>query len=692
MEQHLIAIASEFLEPFGRSFRLTADVDSPGREILNWRWMSLALPTDLLVAGRVPDPRCSACEVEVLDPSLRVLEPTAHLHVHASAALTFAQIWAVISEELNFTDVVTAPAGFDVPEWKACLRRAVAARWVLDLWMHRGQRHAIDYMRRNPHVMSAMVDLRRGVCRADDPAREASIEGFVRNCESLRRARRTAQRRGSSNTTVGEGLCPDDEIKFVRQCLAYLRRESDDTFRTLWVQRTRIRVLLFRHLVHDPAERGLDSFAARFRRIDEYATDGLEERRSSVPTNERGLSIERVEFRGGTWVLTRLIEESHRGRRRVQRRKEASQPAEGWILHFIRDKGKDAQSIIRRHYQTAAAIAARLTNRPELLKCLWGLDVASRELSGPLWYAALPIRQVLSLSRRIAGNREGLQGLHLTVHAGEEFRHLLGGLRAVHEPFWWDLMRRGDRIGHALAIGLDPKRWCEEHPVVVMPRNERMLDLAWMLKFVATRKIGGIRAAVLAAAQDELDRHLREWRVKDATVPHFLELADKLGRPEIWLQINAPHWKQDSFIGTAVLRLFWRLLRARDDTSASEMVEVRTEGEAEDLTLIRDELARLLARWRTPIEVNPSSNLLIGGFKHVLDQPLFHIDPFDPDDARGLVLTLSTDDPLCFATTLSDEFAYAWAGMTVAAGKSPAYAQEWLERAARNARRAAFRP
>lgn len=675
------------------------------------------MPADLLIAACEPDPRCCAHALEILDPTLRVVEPTAHLHVHATAAIPFASIWGALCEEFKSSGVRTSPFGISIGVWKAWLRRAVAATWVLEYWIRRGRAHLNDFLQRNPELKVAMRDLSKGNCSAVDPTLEASIEGFIRKCASVRRARSILacessprQRNGAANANIGE-------IQFVRRCLSHLN-SSDDClqFRTLFVQRMRIRVLLFRHLVHDAAQQGLDSFAERFDRIDEYRHARFEEEAASCVSNESGLILDTVELRGGPSRLSKLltamfketpdvIRQRHLARRLVDERAAGHvnlaraciqvRPSISWILHFIRDrKGKDnsAQAVIRRHYETAEKVAATLQYMPELLRSVRALDVASRELSGPLWYLAGPMDRVLAKSRQVAARQPRLQGLQLTVHAGEHFRHLLGGLRAIHEPFWWGLMRRGDRIGHALAIGLDPKRWCAEHPVVVMPRSERMLDIAWMLTFVAARKLKGISAVAIAAAQDELSRHLRDWRVKDATVSDFVELAEKLGRREIWLQVNAPHWKPESFKGTPVLRLLWRLLRARDDISPSEMVEVRTESEADDLTIVRDELARLLARWRTPIEVNPSSNLLIGGFKYVLDQPLFHLDPFDPDDTRGLVLTLSADDPLCFATSLSDEFAYAWAGMTVAAGKSPAYAQEWLERAARNARRAAFRP
>lgn len=215
-----------------------------------------------------------------------------------------------------------------------------------------------------------------------------------------------------------------------------------------------------------------------------------------------------------------------------------------------------------------------------------------------------------------------------------------------------------------------------------------MLDLAWLLDFVARRRLEGVSAGALESARQELQGHIRKWD-GSAHISHFLDVARQLGRPWLWTAINAPYWDLSRFDGAPSWRLLKQLL-ARIGRETDDMITVRTEGEAEVMVALRDELARLLARWRVPIEINPSSNLLVGNLIHPLAQPLFHLDPFDRKEDRGLVLTLSADDPVSFATTLADEFAYAWAGLVVGAGEAPAYAQEWLERAARAARRAAF--
>lgn len=46
-----------------------------------------------------------------------------------------------------------------------------------------------------------------------------------------------------------------------------------------------------------------------------------------------------------------------------------------------------------------------------------------------------------------------------TFHTGEDFMHLLSGIRAVYEGLEFLDLRAGDRIGHATALGIDPEVW-----------------------------------------------------------------------------------------------------------------------------------------------------------------------------------------------------------------------------------------
>jgi len=86
--------------------------------------------------------------------------------------------------------------------------------------------------------------------------------------------------------------------------------------------------------------------------------------------------------------------------------------------------------------------------------------------------------------------------LGLTCHLGEDFDHPLTGLRAVEEGMTILNMQRGDRLGHALVLGLTSNKTYLEarlhKGVLLQPRGERLADLIW--SWVQWRRVGGEKA------------------------------------------------------------------------------------------------------------------------------------------------------------------------------------------------------
>ena len=57
--------------------------------------------------------------------------------------------------------------------------------------------------------------------------------------------------------------------------------------------------------------------------------------------------------------------------------------------------------------------------------------------------------------------------------------HLLTGLRLVDQAIEQLELREGDRIGHGLALGVDPREWARRSSRIAMTRETRLLDLVW---------------------------------------------------------------------------------------------------------------------------------------------------------------------------------------------------------------------
>src|ERR1700690_4465485 len=105
-----------------------------------------------------------------------------------------------------------------------------------------------------------------------------------------------------------------------------------------------------------------------------------------------------------------------------------------------------------------------LDANPVHLRMLRGIDICGVEDAQPLWVSADTLRRVRLHSRLVAAKRPDLHldPLRLTLHAGEDFNWLTSGIRAIAEPFHWNLIKRGDRIGHGIAATLDPEKWWQQ--------------------------------------------------------------------------------------------------------------------------------------------------------------------------------------------------------------------------------------
>ena len=139
--------------------------------------------------------------------------------------------------------------------------------------------------------------------------------------------------------------------------------------------------------------------------------------------------------------------------------------------------------------------------------CLWvirGLDVATDELGIPTWVLAPLYRHLVNESARIAMQQEGLEPLKITAHVGEDFRHLLEGMRRIYEHVHYILGGGSGRLGHAIALGVDPQAWAESVGSVLMPAEERLWDLVWEWRLYTQYRIKPEFAAEATAGRVEI--------------------------------------------------------------------------------------------------------------------------------------------------------------------------------------------
>lgn len=460
---------------------------------------------------------------------------------------------------------------------------------------------------------------------------------------------------------ANDPLCTDHpwpEGWFLQRAFRQSNQDPTGRFARLFAQYLRVRSLLFRHLVDEPEARGLERFATTYDALRDYRA-GLDAVFPEIASKEAPLHMGALEVRtgppGGPQEIQQLARDL-RDAQREHRKRHGTALEVGWVFHIIRDTKRDKPFKTQAHAvrRKLRPLLAALEANPGLLHLIRGLDIAGRETAGPLWLALPALHNAIRVSRRIAA-RSHAPPLQLSLHAGEDFRHLASGLRAIDEPIHWRILSRGDRLGHALALGHDARAWVAENGRVHVPRWTRLLDLLWMIDRVrsATRSPLRERVIDLPYLENQLAPILASLRWR-APLDEACNIWRTLGRPDRVARLLA----DNDPVGKAETMVKARLFGPRAGVF-EEPIEVQTGPERDLLIALRADIARRVAERHIVIELNPSSNLSVAGLAHPVGQPHYHLLPWTQSDAPRPIVTLSADDPLQFTTCLADEYAYA---------------------------------
>lgn len=790
MRRHLERIADGALAWAGDRVVLRGAADAV-TALVRWRWLSLALPPDLLVASLAArhdhDPRTET--VALPDRGLaRVFaeRPFAVTHLHVGAAVPFGPLWAGVMRRLGTEepprlkpDPATRGPLRTEPLFRTRLLQAAIARVVLASYLWHRDAGALPADGGLVDFLSAAAGAGPGLAAAcrrvrwpggpDAVARVLvqALRGLSLPTEETGRWREwhgvyrglvappaPASRRyvevAAADPLAG-WLAPagsaTPETRFAARALGYLAaRPEDGTFTTLFWQYQRVRVLTYLYLVEERGTAGLEWFSRHYQRISglrEPYDDFLFE--AAFATEGRGIALGSLEGRTSPPAEWSEVRDMARGialnARRMHPPTGMARPEVGLVLHFIKDRGfsagrqswhhaDPAQPVYRCRFgrwfadrlRQAEAIARALERHPELLCIIRGVDVANVELAVPSWAVAPLIRATRRASHAAAaecGRRWPeweVEPLRATWHAGEDFVRLAQGLRAIHEPIEAGAIWSADRLGHAVALGLRPGPWAGAAGEVPQAAEDRLDDLLWEWDRYAAGDILP-QAGRLMAIEREIERLAR--RIHGAAnhgIPTFARARRLRLQPGILAEMEypGPGWRRHRMLqldahadggvdghpaadlggdAAQARALFHAYLRDQGTYTRGREI-VRVEADAAEVAFLdaaQRWLAGRLEALSITVETNPSSNLLIADFADLQEHPAFRLEPLHPGDpqALGVAITINSDNPLTFATSLGDEFTYMYAGLR-RAGVTGGAALGWLDRVREAAWRARF--
>ena len=702
----------------------------------SWLWLTFALPEDLLMAvtardGWVPRP-------DLLTPAVRDLltRGFAETHLHVGASLDFRCVWSLLlarlaSPGLQVAELAAPGAalqeGLDLPAW---LLRCAIARMVLSGFLSSDAEDGLAAYVQGPLLrgrvvaqaglatfsltLLAVTDLLGGTLSTDVP--HALLQDAYAALTGTRTAASVTDVSAAwaldpIDSLLGPGAGSPEQRLVIRACAYLDARERaghpDVLAAQLFWQIVRVRTILYRYITQRPLTPGLPWFIRFYGRLirarGDVRTSLLFEAaamRSGLPD---GLSSLEMRTRPDA-----AMEELLAWVRSAEDRSKTGDAELGLVFHFVKERWGEVSPGVPRvngagttadpsvnacgyrysnffsaQRATATTLARLLHRWPRTLHLVRGMDICADELAVPAWvFRPLVgyVRQAANSGARWLSSRPGDHPfpLRTTVHAGEDFSHLLTGLRHVDEAVEVLDLREGDRIGHGLALGIDPAGWAERVGRVAMPLEDRVMDLAWEWSWW-TRRGHGADAGRIAYLMREVASLTDRWFGCPLDPWDVEQLGTDLASAGQLRAVGFPDGRTVSARDERSRRLLRYLTDQAVFRAGRRTVWVDPGGEVDAIQRIGSSLRAEIGRRGLAVEINPTSNLLIGDLGDLAGHPLWRLNsPVSGDVGPHLAVTVGSDDPLVFNSTLPMEYQLLFDAL-VLAGLSDSEALRWLD-------------
>lgn len=710
-----------------------------------WRWVSFALPPDLLLAALDDPLGTGPVRIANLSPVLgaALANGFAEPHLHMKAGLTFEDLWVSLMLAAALPDfragALRSPGaalgeGGELATWilRAAIAREQLARFLGGSGAGGLAAFVTDACARaarrfGPTVALTLDEALEGLALGTPPVADehARLHGLYRRM--IGRAEQVPVERLQAADPIARWLrssTATPEMALVSRGLAYLSRAPRDrSFAALFWQTVRVRALLYRHVIQRPMTPGLQWFTRFYDRI-RPCRKGISGTvlRSAARVSGAGAGLASLEVRispePSLSGLLRELRAIERGMAALGAIIDASSLELGVVLHFNRERGGGFvagrpaarwhgtnadphphrcprnlgfryASYYRTRRREAISWAQLLRRYPASLTLVRGIDACTDELAIPTWVLVPLIRHVRRAGRQAARalverTGEAVPPLRTSIHVGEDFVHLQSALRRIDEVIECIGLDEGDRLGHAIGLGVDPLRFADEHTQVAMAVEERLLDLAWEWRVMAAGLVGPDGPAL----EREIARLSRHMFSRPLTPMALVGLVDDLHRPERLSAAGFPGeswgWSSTGDGALELLRLYLTdpvvFERGRD------IEWVPTRGHGPRIARLQAWLRSKVAARGLTVEVNPSSNLLVGNLTDLSSHPFWRLMPpttsADPG-STAVAICIGSDDPITFATTLRDEYQLILDSLQLG-GLAAEQAWDWLGRVRRH--------
>lgn len=374
-----------------------------------------------------------------------------------------------------------------------------------------------------------------------------------------------------------------------------------------------------------------------------------------------------------------------------------------YVLHFPKSGDADFQYGKPRHYKLRGSvrtksegIAKLLMSKTPVKNCIRGIDACANEVNCRPEVFAQSFRFLSNImfeteSAQDCYKQKIMTKLHVTYHVGEDFMDIVDGIRAVDEALLFCGLGRGSRIGHGLALGIDPySYYCYKGKTLVMEKQRMLDDIVWLLC-----KADELGIDVSRSLRTELESKFYALykEIYDNIIDHEITMQEyycswKLrgDRPELyWLCADGIKEKVERTDNAVIkydrygfnrqleniegireikdIRVLYHAYHfdERARKKGSEMTVQKVDRRYVDVVKqLQDGMIQRLVMSGIGIETNPSSNYLIGTIMKYDEHPILRFNArklTNTETNMSLNVSINTDDQGVFDTLLENEYA-----------------------------------
>lgn len=375
-----------------------------------------------------------------------------------------------------------------------------------------------------------------------------------------------------------------------------------------------------------------------------------------------------------------------------------------YVFHFVKEPEPDGvvTEYECRHYKLrkkvrrqAVGIYNLRSRYARMAGRVYGIDACSPEIGCRPEVFGQAFRYLKYEQNFLDGTEPEIRRprLRSTFHVGEDFLDIVDGMRAIDEAIFYCNLTHGDRLGHALALGISPADWYAFKRNKVLCSKQDILDnTVWIHQKIRKYKIGGTEAILMklqrrfvhlyqeiygkngedAERGCDIDLYYDAWKLRGDDPKMYYE-----GRIKEKEWAGAGIWDE-----YAKNRKYPELERIRKEQACVKLYyryhydkEVKERGQAileyrveQDLIAVTEKIQRGLQLdildKGLAIEANPSSNYLIGTFRSYDRHPIIQWynkqltwEREELESCPQLDVTINTDDQAVFGTSLENEYA-----------------------------------